>query len=244
VEFYVHPMMPDGERERLSLALAEAAVAHAGSRPRHGTPERGAAPAVLKAGLPRDDLPAAAGLKSVGFGYDRTFWEMALALDPAADAGPAPDGVRVRRLHGGEAGWRLVHALVEQAFAEHWGHRQRSFELWWTHQNAVVAPVPELSWVAELDGEPVAMCLTDDSRAASGGGYVRTLGVLEPARGRGIARHLLRTAFTAHAARGWSWTALRVDSTNPTGATALYSSVGMAAVDVFDVYARAVGGPA
>jgi ribosomal protein S18 acetylase RimI-like enzyme len=171
---------------------------------------------------------------------ERTFWEMVAEHtatdDPAAT--PAPTGVRVRPVRAEVADWRLVHALVEDAFADHWGHRERSFELWWTHQNTGVAPDPALSWIADLDGEPAGVCLTDTSRAGFGGGYVRTVGVRTGARGRGIARHLLRTAFAGHRERGWSWTALRVDSSNSTGATGLYTSVGMSTVDTFDVYAR------
>jgi ribosomal protein S18 acetylase RimI-like enzyme len=92
-----------------------------------------------------------------------------------------------------------------------------------------------------LDGEPVGICVGDSSRAEFGATYVRTLGVIPSARGRGIARWLLRCAAADAARAGLRSVALAVDSENTTGATALYESVGMRAVQVIDVHRLELG---
>jgi ribosomal protein S18 acetylase RimI-like enzyme len=83
----------------------------------------------------------------------------------------------------------------------------------------------------------------DAGQAADGGGFVKYVGTLAPARGRGVARHLLQVAFAEHARRGWQWTQLTVDTGNDTGATALYRSVGMEPVEVIDLYRLVLSSP-
>ena len=89
---------------------------------------------------------------------------------------------------------------------------------------------PEAWWFAYRDGEPVGMLLGDDSRVDSGVGYVRSLGVQKRARGRGIAKALLLTAFDDYRRRGRTALQLGVDTDNATGATRLYEVVGMKAI--------------
>ena len=71
-------------------------------------------------------------------------------------------------------------------------------------------------------------------------GWVSLLGVRADSRGRGIAGALLRQAFAGFAARGTRSVLLAVDAANPTGATALYESVGMRVVKRFDLWERAL----
>ena len=87
-----------------------------------------------------------------------------------------------------------------------------------------------------LDGAPAGMCILDDSKAAFGEGYVRTLGVLAHARGNGIGRWLLQCGAADAVRRGRSAIALAVDGANTTGATALYESAGYAIRQEIDVY--------
>ena len=53
-------------------------------------------------------------------------------------------------------------------------------------------------------------------------------GVLESARGRGVATGLLRTIIADAASRGWDRVGLEVDADSPTGADGLYTSMGWA----------------
>lgn len=62
------------------------------------------------------------------------------------------------------------------------------------------------------------------------------LGVLPTARGRGIAKHLLRTAFRNDFTAGHTGTILHVDTNNTTSALGLYESVGMHPVLVIDIW--------
>jgi ribosomal protein S18 acetylase RimI-like enzyme len=64
--------------------------------------------------------------------------------------------------------------------------------------------------------------------------------VLESARGRGLAKLLLRHAFAADSGRGRAGTILHVDTNNPTPALGLYESVGMRPVLVIDVWRRMI----
>jgi ribosomal protein S18 acetylase RimI-like enzyme len=86
----------------------------------------------------------------------------------------------------------------------------------------------------------IGICLGDESKADEGGGFVRTLGVSRPARGRGVARALLRTAFAEYQGRGRAFVQLAVDAGNTTGATRLYVGVGMRAVTTIDTYEKAL----
>ena len=85
-------------------------------------------------------------------------------------------------------------------------------------------------WVASLD---------EDGRAGRGAGghglgvdgrpdgsYVAYIGVVEAARGRGVAKGLLRTVIADAAARGRDRVGLEVDADSPTGADACTSSMG------------------
>ena len=63
-----------------------------------------------------------------------------------------------------------------------------------------------------VDGQVVGQLLADESRAESGCGYVRSLGVLKEERGRGIARALLLTSFEYYRQLGRQTVQLGVDS--------------------------------
>ncbi len=195
----------------------------------------------VQSGTARADTATNAALAGHGMAHVRTFWELERTLSAEDDdPGPAPAGVRVRLAGDDAAGRALLHRLIEASFAGHWGHHERSAGQWWADRMSRVGQDPTQWWVADLAGEPVAACLGESSRADSRAGYLALLGVLDRARGRGIARHLLRVAFAEHRRRTWVRTALRVDSANATGATALYRSVGMEEIEVFDVYERTI----
>jgi GNAT superfamily N-acetyltransferase len=234
-DLYVRPGHPASGR--LEDALTRTALHHAGTV--LGRQQRSTAK--LETGAARADTVAAAAFRRNGFAFERTFWEMTRSLSADADdPGPAPPGVRVRLGGQDDADRALIHRVVDTAFQDHWGYNSRDTDLWWARLRALVGTDARQWWVAELDGAAVGVCLGDASRAGEGGGYIRTLGVLREARGRGIGRHLLRVAFAEHRRRGWTFTALRVDSTSPTGAPEVYRSVGMAPTDILDLYARTV----
>jgi mycothiol synthase len=156
----------------------------------------------------------------------RHFWRM--AIDLVDDSPPLPvglPGVTLRNATEDDADLRLVYDLVNESFAEHFGHGEdRSYDEWiqqWRRRESFDL---SLWWVAELDAAPVAVLL---GRTLGEEGFVSTLGTLKAARGRGIGAFLLRTSFAEFRARGYRRVTLGVDSENATGAVHLYESVGM-----------------
>ena len=127
--------------------------------------------------------------------------------------------------------------MSARAFVEHFGHVERSFEEW--HQSIEAASTSDWAQVrvAYLDGEPVAMVRGSDQFVDDEDcGYVTTVAVLPEARGRGLAKLLLRQAFVDDHRRGRRGTILHVDTNNVTPAVGLYQSVGMRAVLAIDVW--------
>ena len=177
-------------------------------------------------------------LSGLGFRPIRRFWRMLLDLASLTPTEPpAPAGVS-RRVVSGDHDRRVLHALFTTSFAEHFGAHERGFEEWIASVEALPGIDPERWWIATLDGVDVGLCILDDSKAEFGEGYVRTLGVIESARGRGIGRWLLECAASDAVARGRTGLALAVDGENTTGATALYESVGFTTRQVIDLWCR------
>lgn len=235
VWFDVYTHLPAAVEDAVRAPLEEAMIASALTRARAWLNGSAHPRALVQTGTYRADAALAGRFVAAGLAHERTFFAMVTDLGPEhADPGPAPDGVRVRVADPQEAA--AVHEVVEEAFVDHWSHQRETFDAWWARRSAAPAYDPGQWWVAERDGRVVATCLGDVSRAALGGGYVRYLAVLRPARGLGVARHLLRVAFAEHHRRGWTWSSLGVDADSPTGATHLYRSVGMREVDTVDVH--------
>ena len=237
-DIYARPDVPADAG--LEASLVEAMLA----RSRDEVAGRAPAEVVVESGIIRGDDRTDAALRTAGFEHERTFWRMERSLRPApGDAGEAPSGVTVRAAQDDAHDRALLHRLFTETFAHHWGIVHRSEDQWWERVRAGVGLDPSQWWVADVDGEPGGFLMGDASRAEDGGGYVRYLGVLERARGRGIAKHLLRLAFAEQARRGWEWAQLTVDTGNVTGAPALYASVGMEPVEVIDLYRLVLKGP-
>jgi ribosomal protein S18 acetylase RimI-like enzyme len=205
--------------------------------------ERGR-PLELAAGSWEQDGMLGAAFDGAGLEVCRRFWRMRVDLAGASWPPPElPPGVTVRTPDPEqEASYRLLYRIAESSFAEHWGHADRSYEGWRTRFEAGPGRDPAQWWVAEVDGEPAAVLIGDDSRVDLGMGWVRTLGVLAAFRGRGLGKALLRTSFAAASARGLASVGLAVDSENASGATKLYESVGMYADSVQLAWKGTVGG--
>jgi mycothiol synthase len=162
------------------------------------------------------------------YGYEpiRTFWQMTIELDPSFDAGPVPHGVTIRPFVGDLDG-PPAFAVLNTAFATHFGHIEESFEEWWAQQMADETWDPLLGFVAELEGEIVG---ATNNGVIDGTGWVFELGVLPERQGKGIGKALLRHSFAMFADRGIRVGRLGVDTENATGAVELYRSIGMTPV--------------
>jgi mycothiol synthase len=175
-------------------------------------------------------------LESAGARVVRHFWRMTVDLpdSPPPQAPDLPPGVEVRLADSGEADLRAVHRVLDSAFLDHFGNQSSTFEDWApTHTTGSWADF-SLWWLATVDGVPAAAQIA--ANPTGSGGYIADLGTLPAYRGRGLGRALLLTAFAEFHRRGLRTVSLGVDATNPTGAVALYESVGMAARHEFATY--------
>jgi mycothiol synthase len=166
-------------------------------------------------------------LEAAGATVVRHFWRMTIDLpDSPAPVVPAPAaGVEVRAADRGEADLRAVHQVINTAFLDHFGSQSSSYEDWAPSHTIGAWGDFTLWWLVTVDGEPAAAQIA--GRYPDEGGWVADLGTLSAYRGRGLGRLLLLTAFAEFHRRGDRRVNLGVDATNPTGAVALYESVGM-----------------
>ena len=157
----------------------------------------------------------------------RRFARMLIELESPPEPSELPPGVVVRAFRPG-ADDEAFHAVLNEAFAEHWGHVPEPFERW--RETTMGSPRfdPGLWLVAEENGalQGLARCTWKKTDI----GWVNDLGVRPAARRRGIALGLLTRAFAGLYDRGERTVGLGVDTQNRTGATRLYEQAGMHAV--------------
>lgn len=208
---------------------------------------RGLAVQQIDTGAFAGDERQARWLAGSGFEKVRTWWQMSRPVTPDEEGLVAtPDhwtdrGVvfrLVRRTGDGmpdEGDLHEVHEVLEGAFVDHFNSSEETFEEFVHRLREDPGHRWDHWWLAELveDGEdgvrrPVGALIGTASEDATGpdGSYVSYLGVLEAARGRGVATGLLRTIIADAAARGRNRVGLEVDADSPTGATGLYTSMG------------------
>ncbi|MFI1720830.1 GNAT family N-acetyltransferase [Streptomyces sp. NPDC020489] len=175
-------------------------------------------------------------IETRGWRVVRRYHVLRRALDPAQDLVPEPPaGVRIRPCTT-DADRESVHRLYQASFAEHFDFQPRTYEQW-LHDVDAAALDWSLVWIAgtEETGD-AGFLISRDDRAAMG--WIRSIGVLREARGRGLGGLLLRHAFAAFAGRGRDTVGLGVDTANATGAPELYGRSGMTlhyAVDTWEV---------
>ena len=184
------------------------------------------------------DRAAAAMVAASGLHLVRHFWHMQLELVAGFQPGPTPAGIQFRGIDP-RVDLRAVHAVLEEAFADHWGHQPEPLDQWVEQQTGSPSYDPTLWLLARQGEEPVGALIAS---VAGDRGWVDGLGVLAPWRGRGIAGALLRRSFATFADRGLRQVLLAVDAENPTGATRLYERMGMRVVNRWDWWERSSGG--
>lgn len=178
------------------------------------------------------DRAAAKMLRGRGLEPVRHFWHMQIDLIGLSEAGPPPAGIEICGI-GAPVDIRAVHTVLEEAFADDWDHHPRPFDRWAEEEASNPRYDPSL-WLVARDAERPVGALT--ASTASDGGWVDSLAVLGPYRGRGIGAALLRRSFALLASRGLRRVMLNVDTQNPTGATALYERLGMQVAQGWDLW--------
>ncbi len=194
----------------------------------------GAARAVVHLRLNSRPTTDTSLLTGRGWSVVRRHHVLRRGVDPATDLPPeAPAGVRIRAC-ATEADRARVHELHQRSFAAHFGFRPRGYRSWLGDIGAAGLDW-SLVWIAATDDlGDAGFLLARDDRAATG--WIRALGVLPEARGRGLGGHLLRHAFAHFAARGRGAVGLGVDTANATGAPRLYGRNGMSVHHAVDTW--------
>jgi mycothiol synthase len=224
----------------VDAAMADWLLDRSIERAREMGRQRGHAKVTLHKGIYRADVGMAPRLEARGFAPVTSFHRMRIDFDGPVDMPEQPAGLTLREAVD-DATRRDAHAVQTAAFSEHFGYVAKSYSEWFEIMEAKSTFAWPQMCVADLDGRPVAMCgRTDQFIEDEDCGYVATLGVVSEARGRGIAKYLLRRAFAIDAAAGRTGTILHVDANNTTPALGLYESVGMRSVLVVDVWDLAV----
>jgi mycothiol synthase len=180
------------------------------------------------------DAAAAAMLEARGLRPVRHFWHMQIELPAPIETGPLPDGIEIAGITSPDD-LPVVHAVLEEAFADHWGNYPEPYPQW-VDEEASGPDYDPTFWLRATEHGDMLGTLTGNLWGDRG--WVGYLGVRARGRGRGIGAALLREAFARFAARGARYAVLNVDAENTTGATALYERVGMRVVNRWDLWER------
>ncbi len=159
-------------------------------------------------------------------------WRMEIKLDDTPPVPVWPDGIELRPFVREEHSHAVLDA-VNEAFRDHWGSHERTFEEW-EHSRFAVSDFDPSLWVIAWDGNEIAGFSIN--RFRMGIGWVSTLGVRRPWRKKGLGLALLQHSFGEFYKRGMKTIGLGVDASNPTGATRLYQGAGMYIASEFITY--------
>jgi mycothiol synthase len=198
----------------------------------------------IDSGAFADDPRQHRWLDRAGFTKVRTWWQMSrpVTADDADLDADTREGVRIRKVERQGTGMpseedlRIVHDVLESAFADHFNSHEETFDEFVFRLREDPGHRWDHWWIAELveegqDPEPagalVGAVLEGDGPQPDGS-YVEYIGVLANARGRGVAKSLLATIVADAASRGRDRVGLEVDADSPTGADGLYKSMGWA----------------
>jgi mycothiol synthase len=230
------PVVERGLTEQVGRACSDVLVAWAVGQARAVGASRGLEVQQIDTGAYADDERQHRWLAGSGFTQVRTWWQMKRPVSPDEVAlvdDPARwerDGVVVRLVEcveeGGEpveADLRAVHDVLEAAFTDHFNSKPETFDEFLFRLRHEPGHRWDHWWLAEVDGRPAGALVATESGSGS---YVAYIGVIELARGRGVAKGLLRTVVADAAARGRDDVGLEVDASSPTGADRLYRGMG------------------
>lgn len=211
---YVHPGFRD-------LGLGRAVVTWAESRAATG-PWTGGDPVVLRNWISFRNPKAADLLTVAGFEQTKRFFRMGILLESPPEPVRLPDGYAFRALDF-DNDLPSLHAMIEEAFSEHWADRDRTYEEW--KEASLGYGFDPRFWVQIFHGdERVAAAIGQNLTEL---GWIKSLGVLKSHRGKGLGKALLLQEFAVCWDAGLKRVELGVDSENVTSAVALYENAGM-----------------
>ncbi len=203
-------------------AQAESALAEPGVR------------VFMRSGIDNKDVAAHSLHKTEGFVPIRYSWRMEIKLQGAPSLVDFPRGVELRPFIKEEHA-AAVWQADNEAFRDHWGSHDSTFEDWSRRKFDRSDFDPSL-WMIAWDGDQIAGY--SQNRYRMGIGWIGTLGVRRPWRKQGLGLALLQYSFGEFYKRGMTTIGLGVDASNPTGATRLYQRAGMYVASEFATYEK------
>jgi mycothiol synthase len=180
-----------------------------------------------------EDEAAQRMVEAAGFKEVRRHYTMLIDDVDSEPATDDPEGISIRTCTEEDA--EVVHSLLSETFADHWGFTPISYETW-RKQSYERADTDLDMWLLAFDGDEPAGFLV--GRALEDMGWVADLGVRKRWRKRGIGSVLLRRSFADFKRRGFEKIGLGVDASNETGAVRLYEQVGMKPSRVYLTYEK------
>lgn len=170
-------------------------------------------------------LPEAA--KRRGYRLWRSSYTMRIEFGGAVPAEPRlPSGITLRAYREDDAD--LLRAALDEAFAVDPFYRAATPSIFREFYLRARGFDPSL-WLLAWDGTQLAgfVLAFPEHTGDIAAGWIESLGVRPPWRGRGLGESLLRAAFRELHGRGLRAVTLGVDGSNETGAVRLYERVGM-----------------
>jgi mycothiol synthase len=187
------------------------------------------------------DAGNAALLLGDGYKAARYFYDMVASSLDEVVAPPMPDGIELRPATRDQ--YRTIWLAAAEAFRDHWGQPEW-VEADWERFDADPDNEDASLWRIGWAGDEVAGVVTTNVQFAENEEfsrarvYVSGVSVRRPWRRRGLARALLAGSLVAAREAGYTSASLGVDTDSPTGATALYTSLGFAPEKTFTSYRK------
>ncbi len=185
-----------------------------------------------RVGTYRQDETAKKLFEDMGYQHIRSWYHMLIEMDVPVPEPRFPEGITLRT-YNPETDREATHRAHEDAFRDHFGHIDRTFEEGlkrWKQNREYEGYDPTLYFLAmdDASGEIAGFNLCrPHSHYDADRGWVSAIGVRRPWRKRGLGLALLRHAFNEFYRRGNRKVGLGVDAQNLTGALSLYENAGM-----------------
>lgn len=188
--------------------------------------------------------PDECALQAAGFSAARVWHEMRIDMTESPASIELPAGF-VTRPYRREEDLPVLVDVVRDAFSDHYGHIEQSFEKdlelfrHWFDGSPYLDPDRVLLALDEATGTVAGCALPfTEYHRRPGVGYIDTVGVRRAYRRRGLASAMLRRSFAEYWQRGIRSVCLEVDGASLTNALALYERVGMRVSHSFVSYEK------
>lgn len=180
-------------------------------------------------------------LTGAGYAPVRYFHDMVSPTLDGLDVSPMPDGIELRGVTRDQ--YRTIWLGAEEAFRDHWGQEEQVEADW---ERFVADPDNEdpalwrIGWAGDEVAGVVITTVPAEENELHGRArvYVASVAVRRPWRRRGLARALMTSSLVAAREAGFTSANLGVDTDSPTGANALYESLGFAPDKTFTTWRK------